>query len=481
MKTSLAALLVACLLAGCSVGSDGSSDKAGGSETPTVLRLAYSYKPHDAQPDEAALRYFAARAAELSGGSLRVRIVFEAAGNESPELEKRVGEMVRDGQFHLGWVAARVWDEFGVLSFQALQGPFLVTDYSLLQRVTDSPLAGEMLRGLDRLGVSGLALVPETLRHAASERDPLRSVDDYDGALFRDLPSKATDALVSALGATPVHIPSDNFGDEVTSGNVDSTETPIARARGGWTLTGNVVLYGKANTIVANSKALAQLSDEQRDALRRAATDTARRGLRGIPSERAAARSFCAAGRVVSATAGQVESLRAAARPVYADMERDDLTRSLIKRIRAMKAAQTAPAAPAPCGKATVSEGDTGKAGAPGGFDGTYRWKLTRAGAIRTGNPPSDPDIGSVVTMTLRSGRWLLGDDPHYSGAFQVEGNRLVFDWPSEASVLTFRFRREGADTLVMKPVLPMDRGDQFVWGSAPAWRRVGPPVRDVP
>jgi TRAP-type C4-dicarboxylate transport system substrate-binding protein len=480
MKTSVAALLVSCLMAGCSMGSDGSSDKAGGSETPAVVRLAYSYKPHDGQPDEPALRYFVARVAELSGGSVRVRILFEAAGDETPELEKRVAGMVRDGQSDLAWVAARVWDEFGVRSFQALQGPFLVTDYGLLQRVTDSPLAGQMLRGLDRLGVSGLALVPETLRHPASQSEALRSAEDYDGALFRDIPSKATDALVSALGATPVHIASDSFGDEVTSGNVDSTETPISRARGGWTLTGNVVLYGKANTIVANSKALEKLSGEQRDALRRAAEDTARRGLRRIPSERVAARSFCAAGRVVSATPAQVEGLRAAAQPVYAEMERDELTKSLIARIRAMKASGSPPPAPAPCGRATVSEGDTGKAGEPGAFDGTYRWKLTRAGAIRTGKP-NDPDIGSVVTMTLRSGRWLLGDDPHYSGTFQVEGNRLVFDWPSEASVLTFTFRRDGADMLVVKPVLPMDRGDQFVWGSAPAWRRVGPPVRDVP
>jgi TRAP-type C4-dicarboxylate transport system substrate-binding protein len=481
MRTSLAALLVSCLLAGCSVGSDGSSDKAGGSETPAVLRLAYPYEPNGGQPDVPALRYFAARAAELSGGSLRVRIVFEAAGNESPELEKRVAGMVRHGQSDLAWVAARVWDEFGVLSFQALQGPFLVTDYGLLQKVTDSPLAGEMLRGLDRLGVSGLALVPETLRHPAGESDPLQSVDDYDGALFRDIPSKATDALVSALGATPVHVPSDSFGEEVRSGNVDSTETPISRARGGWTLTGNVVLYGKANTIVANSKALVKLSDEQRTALRKAAEDTARRGLRGIPSERTAAKSFCAAGRVVNATAAQVEGLRAAAQPVYADLERDDLTRSLIARIRAMKASGSPAPTPAPCGRTTVSRGETGKSAAPAAFDGTYRWKLTRAGAIRTGNPPSDPDVGSVVTMTLDDGRWLLGSDPHYSGSFKVKGNRLVFDWPSEASVLTFAFRREGADTLVMKPVLPMDRGDQFVWGSAPAWQRVGPPVRDVP
>ena len=445
-----------------------------------VARLAYFLQDARRQPDEPALRYFAARAAELSGGSLRVRIVFEAAGDESPELEKRVAGMVRNGQFDLAWVAARVWDELGVRSFQALQGPFLVTDYGLLQKVTNSPLAGEMLHGLDQLGVSGLALVPETLRHPASQGDPLRSADDYDGALFRDIPSKATDALISALGATPVHIPSDSFGDEVTNGNVDSTETPISRARGGWTLTGNVVLYGKANTIVANSKALG--SSATNSAQPSEGPRTTPLGAGSVASRRSAPRPGASAPPAASSAPPPRRSRASrAARPVYAEMERDELTKSLIARIRAMKGSGSPPPAPAPCGRVTVSEGETGKTAAPAAFDGTYRWKLTRAGAIRTGNPPSDPDIGSVVTMTLDNGRWLLGSDPHYSGSFEVKGNRLVFDWPSEASVLTFAFRREGADTLVMKPVLPMDRGDQFVWGSAPAWRRVGPPVRDVP
>jgi TRAP-type C4-dicarboxylate transport system substrate-binding protein len=480
MKTSLAALLAACLLAGCSLGGERGSDKAGGSEAPVVLRLAYSYKTKDGQPDEPALRYFAGRVAELSNGSVRVRITFEAAGSEVAGLEPRVARMVRSGQFDLGWVAARVWDELGVRSFQALQAPFLVTDYHLLGRVAQSPLAGEMLAGLDRLHLSGLALVPETLRHPASRRGALRSVEDYDGARFRDIPSEATDALVSALGATPVHIPNDSFGDQVTSGNVDSTETPISRARGGWTLTGNVVFFGKANTIVANAKALEQLTGEQRGALRRAAKETVQRGLDDAPPERAAAKSFCAAGRVVNATPAQLEGLHSAARPVYEQLERDALTKSLIARIRAMKEPQAGTPALGPCGRTTVSQGRAERVSAPDAFNGTYRWRLTKAGAIRAGTPANDPDVGSVVTMTLRDGRWLLGDDPHYSGTFEVKGSRLIFDWPSEASVLTFTFKREKGDTLAVKPVLPMDRGDQFVWGSAP-WRRVGPPVRDVP
>jgi hypothetical protein len=94
---------------------------------------------------------------------------------------------------------------------------------------------------------------------------------------------------------------------------------------------------------------------------------------------------------------------------------------------------------------------------------------------------PDDPDIGSVLTMTLREGRWLLGqDDPHYSGTFTVKGDRLIFDWPAEGYALTIAFKRDPSGSLEVKPVLPMDRGDQFVWASEP-WRRVGPPVRDVP
>ena len=482
MKPSLTAMLLAFLLAGCSLGDEAGSDKAGGSAAPVVLRLAYPFETRVGQPDEPALRYFAARVAEMSDGGLRIRISFNAAGEDVPEIETRVANMVRSGQFDLGWVATRVWDQLGVRSFQALQAPFLITDYDLLGRVARSPLAGEMLAGLNRLGLSGLAVVPESLRHPASQRGALVSVGDYDGALFRDLPSAATDALISALGATPVHVPNERFGSEVSEGNVDSTETPIATARGGWTLTANVVFFGKANTVFANTKALAALTREQRDVLRRAAEETVRRGLEDAPSERAAAKKFCAAGRIVNASPAQLEGLRKAAQPVYEQLRRDYPTRALIAQIREMRSSPAEPdsSPPPPCGRSTAARGEARQIRSPDAFDGTYRWELTKAGALRTGVGVKNPDIGSIVTMTLRDGRWLLGSDEHYSGTFEVKGNRLVFDWPSEASVLTFTFKRDKGDALDVRPVLPMERGDQFVWSASP-WRRVGPPVRDVP
>lgn len=82
--------------------------------------------------------------------------------------------------------------------------------------------------------------------------------------------------------------------------------------------------------------------------------------------------------------------------------------------------------------------------------------------------------------MTLRDGGWQLGEDTFYSGTYSIRGDRLIFDWPSAGGTLTFTFERDDSGSLDIAPVLPMDRGDRFVWGSAP-WRRVGPPVRAVP
>jgi hypothetical protein len=86
-------------------------------------------------------------------------------------------------------------------------------------------------------------------------------------------------------------------------------------------------------------------------------------------------------------------------------------------------------------------------------------------------------DVGMVVEVTLRDGRWGGGDA---RGTYSVVGDRLVFDWPQEASSNTFTFERHANGDLDLEAVLPMDRGDQFNWASE-TWRRVGPPVRDIP
>jgi TRAP-type C4-dicarboxylate transport system substrate-binding protein len=484
-KRKAAAALLAMAVAGsftsgCSLGGgQGAADKAGGSDAPVVLRLAYSYKPREGQPDEPMMRYFGGRVAKLSDGTLRTRLVFNAAGDETPGIEAQVARMVRSGQFDLGWVATRAWDQLGIKSFQALQAPFLITDSGLLGRIVTGSMADELLSGLQRRRLVGLAIVPELLRHPVGRRHKLVSVGDFAGAEVHDIPSHATDALLAALGATPVHLSGLAQGGEL--GRIDGEEVSLARARGGWTATANVVFFGKANSLFANPAALARLTEEQRAVLRTAARQTARHFAAALPSERALARAYCSAGRIAFATPRQIKGLRRAAQPVYEQLERDPQTRSLIARIRRLKRALPTPpaATPEPCEQVERRSAANRRPRSPSSFDGTYRWRLTAEGAREAGTP-NDPDIGSVNTMTLRDGKWLLGTDEHYSGPFKVRGNRLIFDWPSEGTVLTLSFKRVHGGSLDVEPVLPMDRGDQFVWASA-LWRRVGPPVRTTP
>ena len=79
----------------------------------------------------------------------------------------------------------------------------------------------------------------------------------------------------------------------------------------------------------------------------------------------------------------------------------------------------------------------------------------------------------------LRGGKWRFppaskGSDSD-RGTYTIRGNRIRFVWPRVASVLNFTFTRDKDGTLHLKPILPMDFGDQFVWAYRP-WRRVGPP-----
>ena len=51
-------------------------------------------------------------------------------------------------------------------------------------------------------------------------------------------------------------------------------------------------------------------------------------------------------------------------------------------------------------------------------------------------------------------------------------GDRVVFDWPNVGSVLTFTFSVDDKGNLALRPIGPMDAGDQFVW-STKVWTKI--------
>jgi hypothetical protein len=270
----------------------------------------------------------------------------------------------------------------------------------------------------------------------------------------------------------------------VAKGEIDGSAASLgtnAPDEGQVHLTANLPLFPKTLTLFAGDGAYDRLGEDQQDAIREAARMTAAYAAAHAPSETTLVRRFCREGppfTAVAASAGDVAALERAAQPVYTQLERDPDTKVTIATIRTLKAAARAAAPPATCENevATVS----GPERSPSAFNGTYRWRLTVEGARRIGVPSDDEDVGSIVTMTLRDGKMMLGDDKFYSGTFEIRGNRLVLKWPQANTTNILEFERHADGTLDVKAVPPINRGDEYVIASAP-WRRVGPPVRDIP
>jgi TRAP-type C4-dicarboxylate transport system substrate-binding protein len=290
----------------------------------------------------------------MSDGGMRVEVVWEAGDDSSvPDgFEKGVVQLVQGGELDLGWIAARAWDTAGVTSFQALQAPFLITDHELLTEVLASPMADEMVAGLQGAGVVGLGLFPDGMRYPLGYTAPMISLEDFDGADIRLVPSGATEALVRALGGRPVYgLAGDELDAAIANGDVDGTEVSLGLALSiapeGSVVTGNVVLFPRVNTLFAGQDLMASLSDEQ-EAILAAAAEEAYAFATSATTEDF--RAFCdAGGEVAIASEADVAALQRAARPVYRMLEADPQTKAFIDGIQELKEGQTVADGPSSC------------------------------------------------------------------------------------------------------------------------------------
>src|SRR5262249_14159170 len=171
LAAGMAAGLTAC-------GAGAPRNKAGGSLPPVTLTLGTPDFPAVSPPQFQYITHFARQVRQLSGAQMRIRIlwnvVHEVTDYEpATDYEPVTVSLARAGKLDLGWIGARAWDTLGVRSFQALQAPFLIDSYPLLDAVVRSPMAGRMLAGLHQAGFTGLGLYPDQLRHLIGFRKPL--------------------------------------------------------------------------------------------------------------------------------------------------------------------------------------------------------------------------------------------------------------------------------------------------------------------
>ena len=201
MEARAATALVAVALVAAATACGGSeADKAGVSaKEPVTLTLA----KHDVNWAFAA---FVAATSRLSGGSIRIEVLPDWRGGEVGYERGTVAD-VRAAKVQIGVVGVRVWDTIGVTSFGALVAPFLIDNLRLQRRVLESPMAAEMLEGVEQAGVVGLAVLPGALRRPLGFSRPLVRPSDYTGATVGVTPGGVARATIRVLRARPKAYP----------------------------------------------------------------------------------------------------------------------------------------------------------------------------------------------------------------------------------------------------------------------------------
>jgi TRAP-type C4-dicarboxylate transport system substrate-binding protein len=320
-------------LAGCM--SDG-SDRVGG-DSPADTKVLTLLDPFSSGQESAAFNNELAR---LSHGTLRVKLV--QGPDEGLDYEAWTIRAMRQGKADLAFAGTRAFDEFGALSFRALDAPLLIDSYRLEGRVLASEVVAPMLAELRPLGLVGIGVLPGPIRRPLGGTRPLAKPGDFRGLTIGTSQSRVADATMRSLGATPRRLPA----TEHWLAGLDGIERQTLGIEGdkldkeGSHLMTNVNLWPRALVLFAGERAYSALSADQRRILRTAAANVVPRKLASDHRvEGEAADNLCRKGNVTfdSATPAELRSLRHAVEPVYRDLERDSGTRAAIGRIARIK------------------------------------------------------------------------------------------------------------------------------------------------
>jgi TRAP-type C4-dicarboxylate transport system substrate-binding protein len=467
--TAVVVAALALLLAACAGSADGSPAKAGGAGEPRVLSMGTDDFPDRAAAEQ--IEEFAREVERLSDGELRIDPVWRA-GDGDAEWDQVVARKVMDGRLDLGNVPSRAWDTEGVTSLRALNAPFLITTDELLDAVVTSDLADDMLAGLDEVGVVGLALVPEGLRHPFGFAQPLLGPEDYRDGHLRAPRSATTQAMFEAFGATTTGAEQD------VAAQVGMESAYSLDVQG--PATGNVTYFPKVGTLVVNGEVFAGLSEEDQEALVEAAATVRDRAIETRPSDAEQAEAFCeAGGTIVLADDADLAALVAAAEPVYAELEADPQTAAQIEAIRTLEGDLGTGATPAAtCGTQLAAgdrAGDEPDAGTDdSAINGIYRWEFTRE-ELEAAGLPRDQVEGNVGvwTNTFEDGQWADQDGP--MGTYVIDGDLLTFSFDEGGQPETYRWEQNEQGDLLVGPVDVEPEWQAFadLWTSKP-WLRVG-------
>jgi TRAP-type C4-dicarboxylate transport system substrate-binding protein len=273
---------VAVVLGGCQAPA---VDKNGAraSSPLTTIRIGAS------NPGDPELAYFIDALGKTSQHRLRVDVDRVTYYTETSGGEARLAGAVRSGAVQVGYVPTRDWATTGDPALRAVQSPFLLSTTAAAVELARGPLAHQLLAGLDREGVHGLALVPGEARRLVS-REPITSVADLADARIRIIDNPGTARLIAALGAVPIQgLNAGETGTALSNGTLAAVELePTQIKQNSYNLAAPYItsfgLIPKLWILMVNGASWKRLARADRLALQEAAAQTVVHAAKAVPA-----------------------------------------------------------------------------------------------------------------------------------------------------------------------------------------------------
>jgi TRAP-type C4-dicarboxylate transport system substrate-binding protein len=419
------------------------------------------------------------------GGDILAKLVSITAGAavsvaEPPEpspgqdQDGDVLKALQSGSADVGVVRAGRLAMAGADSLAVLGTPFLIDTVGQAEKIAADPVAEDLMAGLDKIGLVGIALVPGGLRHPFGYgHRPLIGPADYLGVVINVRVDSGANALLAGLGATPDNSVDQERTDKVGSGQLRGIEVSLQQQGAvdrPAVVTSNVSLYTKFDVVVVRVEAWNSLSNAQRGELRAAAQRAGHDAIAERDTEEKALDRWCAGHGATSVIAApdQVQALRDALAGVVSTLTATPAAKALAEQITSLREGTTPPVGKV-CGTTgddttttttdvSVNTGtDAGEtaidpavldpadpyhvlpAGAQDVFQGVWRVEVGRQALLDAGLSISDANANAGV--------WTLTVTGNVAAVTQPHGPDCTFEFSFNGSYVSLDEGAQGNDS----------------------------------
>jgi C4-dicarboxylate-binding protein DctP len=188
-------------------------------QAPIVIK--FSHVVAQDTPKGKASEFFAKRAAELTGGKVKV----EVYANSTLYKDKEEMEALQIGAVQMLAPSLAKFGPLGVREFEVFDLPFIFDNADELHKVTAGPVGKQLFAKLETKGIHGLAYWDNGFKSFSANK-PLKSPDDFKGQKMRIQSSKVLESQMRAVGALPQVMAFSEVYQALQTGVVDGTENP---------------------------------------------------------------------------------------------------------------------------------------------------------------------------------------------------------------------------------------------------------------